>query len=473
MPSYDPDQHPHILKLCSDEHTAAIAAFAGDPWGRTPNLDRLASAGVVFDRCYANNPICVPGRYSMLTGRLPREIGTPFFSDVLPLETQTYMRHFSQHGYMTTCVGKMHFHGPEQMYGWKFRPYGDMEVQNHGRIPGYGVGKDVTGEIGDGRTHDYAEYGGMMPFMVKTAGPGEHGFMQFDRLVTEAARVHLRDYFEYLIHTQYAGTRPLLFEVSFKTPHWPFVCPQELFDYYRAIVPPPRLSGGEDLPPQLAGKQRSDTADCTEEQILNARAAYYGLIEWTDRQIGLVLEVLEDLDLLEHFAIMYCSDHGEIAGERGMWGKKTFYDESARVPMILAGPGLPAGKTVTEPCSLVDVFPTLTDLGGLPDPEGIRGESLLRLVEDDTPAQRTVFSELFEGGGKESFMAMRGTCKYIHYSDGARQLFDLDQDPDELNNLAGRPEYADIECELRNALAGLPAPWRNQHPDWHAETNTA
>ncbi len=466
--TYDKQKHPHILKFCSDEHTAAIAGYAGDPWVRTPNLDRLAADGVSFERCYANNPICVPGRYSMLTGLLPRETGTPMFQDLLPLESQTYMRYFAQHGYMTTCVGKMHFHGPEQMYGWMLRPYGDMEVYNHARIPGYDVGNDVTGELGSGRTHDYAAYGGGLPFMIKTAGPGEHGFMQFDRLVTESARVHLRDYFQYLIHTQYAGGRPLLFEVSFKTPHWPFICPQELYDYYREILPPPKLPVTEDLPPALQAKARRDSADCTDEQVRNARATYYGLVEWMDRQIGLVLDVLDDMGMYDDFVIMYCTDHGEIAGERGMWGKKTFYDESARVPMLLAGPGLPAGRTVTGNCSLIDVFPTLTELAGLPAPPKIRGRSMLLLLNDDVDDDRIVFSELFDGG--ESFMAMRGDMKYVYYQDGSRQLFDLGKDPEETVNLAGDPTHADIEAELHRALGELPAPWRNEHPDWRMQT---
>ncbi len=470
MPEYDQEKHPHILKICSDEHTAAITGYAGDPWVRTPNLDRLAARGVVFDRCYANNPICVPGRWSMLTGQLPRENGTPYFKDLLPLDTQTYMRYFSQHGYMTTCVGKMHFHGPEQMYGWMLRPYGDMEVYNHERIPGYDVSKDVTGEVGCERTHDYSEYGGMMPFMVKTAGPGEHGFMQFDQMVTEAARVHLRDYFDYLIHTQYSGGRPLLFEVSFKTPHWPFICPQELFDYYREIVPMPQISRPEDLPPSLARKAERETADCTEEQILNARAAYYGLVEWMDRQIGVVLETLEDMGMLDQFNIMYCADHGESAGERGMWGKKTFYDESVRVPMVLSGPSLPDGKTVSDSCSLIDVFPTLADLAGLPAPENVRGESLLQLMENESAEPRTVFSELFDGE-TESFMALRNNIKYVHFEDGTRQLFNLAKDPDELVNRAGRKEYAPIEKQLRTALANLPEPWRNEHPEWSMRTS--
>ncbi|MBN1672832.1 MAG: sulfatase-like hydrolase/transferase [Kiritimatiellae bacterium] len=468
MAGYDKRQHPHILKFCSDEHTAAITGYGGDPWVRTPSLDRLAAGGVRFDRCYGNNPVCVPGRYSMLTGRLPREIGTPMFRDILPLESQTYMRYFAQHGYMTACVGKMHFHGPEQMYGWMLRPYGDMEVYDHSRMPGYGLGQDVTGQIGFGKTHDYNAYGGMMPFMIKTAGAGEHGFMQFDRLVTESARVHLRDHFEYLIHTRYAGARPLLFEVSFKTPHWPFICPKALFDYYRAIVPPPRLPVTEDLPPALARKAERESADCTEDQVLNARAAYYGLVEWMDRQIGLVLNVLDEMGLTDEFVIMYGADHGENAGERGMWGKSTFYDESVRVPMILAGPGLPAGRTVSAACSLIDVFPTLTDLAGLPPPQGIRGESLLPLLEDDTPVERTVFSELF--GGQESFMAMRGGVKYVCYQDGSKQLFDLGGDPHETVNLAGTPEYAAIQKDLHTALQQLPAPWRNQHPDWRMQT---
>jgi len=450
-------RYPSILKICSDEHSPFVAGFAGDSIVRTPHLDRLAAQGTRFDRCYAANPGCVPGRYAMISGQLPREGGTLRYGDILPLETPTYMRHFAQHGYQTTCVGKQHFHGPEQMYGWMFRPYGDMEC-DPAAIPGYDRARDVASETGKAK-FDFKPFGGVMPYLLKTAGPGTGGFQLFDQSVTREACLHLRDYFETLIHTRYQGERPLLFEVSFKTPHWPFVCPQELFDYYRERVELPERGLPDGAPEPVQRKAASDNADVTDEQKLNARAAYYGLVEWMDTQIGIVLQTLADIGRRDEFIIMYGSDHGEMAGERGLWGKHCFYEASVRTPFILAGPGIPAGRTVHANTSLMDVFPTLTDLAGLPTPEGIRGQSMLPLLEHDDDHGRIIYSELHDQGSSE--MALSGDLKLISYDNGQTELYDLQADPHETCNLSGRAAYGPAQKKLQQALGNLPAIDRN------------
>jgi len=456
-----PPRHPNILKLCSDEHSPFVCGYAGDPWVRTPNLDRLAAEGTVFENCYATNPICVPGRNSMICGKLVRELGTPYYHDVLPLESHTYMRHFAQRGYQTTCVGKQHFHGPEQMYGWMFRPYGDMEVMNNSNIPGYSPDKDVAGELqrrGRGLAH-----------WVRSARPGREGFMLFDESVTREAVLHLEDYYSGMIIPRYMPERPLLYEVSWKTPHWPFIAPPELFDLYRRIVGPPAKPPPENPVPYIRRKHEGDQPDdVTDEQVLNARAAYWGLVEYTDRQVGIVLDALDRLGVRDDFVVMYCSDHGEMAGERGLWGKHCFYEESARVPMILAGPGIPKGRRVRENVSLMDVFATLCDLAGLPAPEDLRGPSMVPLLDGPGAfGERTVFSELYLGE-VSSVMAKRGDVKYVCYSDGARELYDLSHDPGEVENLADHPCYAAVQHELHEALAALPGPWRTGDPNWRA-----
>lgn len=455
-----PSEHPHILKFCTDEHAPQVCGYAGDPWVRTPNLDRLAAEGVVFDNCYCANPICVPGRNAMITGQLVREVGTLYYSDVLPSGLPTYMRQFSEHGYQTTCVGKMHFHGQDQMHGWLFRPYGDMEILLRQNMPGYSVEKDVVGPT------KYRPGQRGLPHWIRDAHAGETGFMGFDRSVTREAGIHLRDYFRRIIYPVYSAERPLLFEVSWKCPHWPFTAPQELFDYYRGIVGPPEKALPEGAPPSLHRKHAEDQPDdITEEQILNARAGYWALCEWVDMQIGVVLDTLKELGVRDEFAVMYCSDHGEMAGEHGLWAKHCFYEESARVPMILSGPGIPAGRRVGENVSLTDIFPTLCDVAGLPTPEGLRGRSMLPLTHDPPQAgERMVFSELY--GETCSFMAKKGDVKYICHSDGSRQVFDLARDPGELDNVADRPEYAGIRRQLHDALAALPDPWHAGEPDY-------
>ncbi len=471
-------KHKHILKLCSDQHSPVISGFVGDELVRTPNLDNLAQNGVVFGNHYCNNPVCTPGRYSMLTGRLPRELGTLYFSDILPLETQTYMRYFSQHGYMTTCVGKMHFHGPEQMYGWKFRPYGDMEVFDADYITGYSEEKDVVGGIDKAsakRKIKVEEYGGYNAYMLKTARRGDNEFMLFDKSVTKEAVLHLKNYFLSILDQKYQGTRPLLFEVSWKTPHCPFVGLPKLFDYYRERVSLPGKRIDKEylatLPLSIQKRHSIDQpGEITEDQILDARAAYYALVEFTDMQIGIVMSALKELDMMDDFYIMYTSDHGEMAGEHGLWQKTCFYEESARIPMILAGPDIPKGKRVYHNTSHIDVFPTLCELAGLPEAENIRGKSMIPLINSNEKQGNIIFSELYSGNGntqKNSFMAKYQNIKYVDYCDGTSQLFDLDKDRDELINLTDEPEYKNIKKKLQDALVNLPEPWRANDPDWN------
>lgn len=455
-----PADHPHILKLCSDEHSPFLAGFAGDPWVRTPNLDRLAAEGTVFENAYCANPICVPGRNAMITGKLVRDVGTVHYHDVLPSGLPTYMRTFSRCGYQTTCVGKMHFHGEDQMHGWLFRPYGDMEIVIRPNFPGY----DPEGDVAANIKYDDKRFG--LSDWVRTAGPGETGFILFDKSVTREACIHLRDYFKWMIYPVYDARRPLLFEVSWKLPHWPFTAPQALFDHYRGIVGLPERPFPEDPPAYIAAAHdRDQPADITDEQILNARAAYWALCEWMDTQIGIVLDVLEELGVRDEFVVHYTSDHGEMAGEHGLWGKHCFYEESVCIPLILHGPGIPAGRRVRENVSHVDVYPTLCDIAGLEPPGGLRGRSVMPLLERDTRGERIVFSELYVGP-HASLMAKQGDLKYVWYSEGEAQLFDLARDPRESVNFAGHPDYADAKSRLYKALESLPEPWDATDPDW-------
>lgn len=446
-------QHPHILLFCDDEHAPQVMGCMGDPIVRTPNLDRLAARGVNFTNAYCNNPICVPGRYSTLTGKYVRDIGALNYGAGLDPKTWTYPKHFARAGYQTTCVGKMHFMGLEQMHGWLFRPFGDMElVHGHSKLPGF--------------TNDpYKESNSKGPALsgwVKQARTGKDGFIIFDESVTREAKINLRDYFECNIMPIFNSNRPLLFEVSYKTPHWPFIAPQELFDYYRERVTMPEVMEVPDHP-YFSHKATWETPEAnTEDEILNARAAYWGLCEWVDFQIGLVMETLEELDIMDEFMIGFRSDHGEMAGEHGCWGKGCMHEWSSRIPFMLSYPGeIPENTNITENVSGVDLFPTLCDYAGLEIPNDLRGQSLRPLIDGSNPetfAKRTVISEFF--GGHNCVMAKRGNIKLISYSEGPAQLFDLGKDPNEVNNLNGNTDYTEIQNQLKNEINQLPEPWR-------------
>ena len=462
---------PLILRITTDQHSPAVAGFAGDPFVRTPHLDRLASRGTVLANHYCASPICVPGRYSMMTGRLPREIGTIDFWDVLPSDTPTYASVLGDSGYQTTCVGKMHFHGSDQMHGWHFRPYGDMEQLNRTSLPGYSADKDRF-QAWREPAFRYSDHGGYTASMLKFARPGNDKYILFDESVIRESILHLTDYYQGLVADieDYQGTRPLLFEASFKTPHCPFVCPPDLFEYYMDVLPMPAKPGDPRAPEFIRRRRDAEQPDwVTPEMARRARAGYWGLVEWVDRQIGRLLQTVEDLGLLDDTVILYTSDHGEMAGERGLWQKSCFYEESARVPTILAGRGIPQGNVVTDCTSHLDLLPTLCEWAETEPPSGLRGRSLLPVCRGESNLERVVFGELYQRSNLQEYalMARQSGLKLIRYSTGESELFDLKTDPAEQCNLW--PESAERAAVLDDALAGLPAPFRVGQPDWKLE----
>ncbi len=471
--------HPHILLICTDEQAPQYMGCMGDPIARTPNLDRLAARGVLFQNAYCNNPICVPGRYSILTSKYVRELGSLEYGSGLDPRTWTYPKHFARAGYQTTCVGKQHFMGLEQMHGWMFRPYGDMELDGHfGRpkIPGY-RGDPFAGKLGGipGRPK------GNLAGWVREAGPSDKGFINFDRMVTACAELHLRDNFQPVIMGEYQPDRPLLFEVSYKCPHWPFWAPKDLFDYYRPRVSLPRI--GPDGPGNFfldRIRQGETPFENTPDEILNARAANYALIELADREIGKILDCAQGLGILDEMLVVMHCDHGEMNGNHGAWGKGRAYEHSVRVPLMMSLPGtIPAGTVIDAPVSNVDIFPTLCDYAGIDASPGLRGESLRGLIDGHEAGRwenRPIVSEFFNWR-RGWTMVRQGRLKYVDYwghpddefplDCWARtgwqrdaQLFDLQADPDERVNLAGRADHAAACAQLQAIIDALPVPFR-------------
>jgi len=474
-----PRRHPHILLICTDEQAPQYMGCMGDPIARTPNLDRLAARGVLFRNAYCNNPICVPGRYSMLTGKYVRELGSLEYGTGLDPRTWTYPKHFVRAGYQTTCVGKQHFMGLEQMHGWMFRPYGDMELCPTGgrpKSPGF-TGDPFQGTLGDvpGRPP------GNLAGWVRAAGPSAKGFINFDHLVTASAQLHLRDYFQPVIMGEYQPDRPLLFQVSYKCPHWPFWAPRELFEHYRKLVQLPRIPpdapGNFFLDHQHRGEQPFAN---TAAEILNARAANHALIDLVDRELGKVLDCARDLGILDNLLIVMQSDHGEMNGNHGCWGKGRAYEHSVRVPLLVSLPGtIPAGLVIDAPVSNLDVFPTLCDYAGIAAPAGLRGESLRTLIDGrdrNRWQSRPIIAEYFNWR-RGWTMVRRGHLKYVDYWghphdtvpldcwdrtgwQRAVQLFDLLADPAEQINLANNPAHSSVCLELQAIIDALPVPFR-------------
>lgn len=425
----DTDNRPDLLVFLSDQHTARIVRAEGDEVVETPNIDRLYSEGRAFSNTYTSCPLCVPARMSMLSGHLPSRTGIFTNSGTLPSDHATFAHCLGAAGYETVLCGRMHFLGPDQLHGFSRRLVGDFTPCYLGR---YGmVRSDLGPYVGTPAGKFDKLYGG-----------GTSPVLEYDRAVVDAALEYLRQ----------PHDKPFLLVVGIYGPHHTFVAPEPLYRKYLDALGPPRSSAVED--PHLHPFLRERRRGLAQDVVRCLRAAYYGLVEHVDSLVG---ETMQAMD--EHLAATgrrgtacYLSDHGELAGERGLWGKMTFYEESARIPLIFRGHGVRPDSPETTPSSIMDLGPTLCELAGVPPPPEQDGISLVpALVRSDMDPGRRVFSEMLPGG-RPARMVRVENWKYISY-DGidADELFDLAVDPDERVNRIG--EHPDVAARLAAVLA--------------------
>ena len=282
------------------------------------------------------------------------------------------------------------------------------------------------------------------------SGPGTTEEIEVDDQVEAAALDYLRDPAR---HRQ-----PWALNVSFMTPHFPFVVPQRFWDLYSEAavdlptIPPGHLDNQHPVYQRL--RRMFGMADFSEELVRRGRVGYYSLITYLDEKIGRLLDVLEATGQRENTLIAYFSDHGEMAGEHGMWRKSNFYEQSVRVPLQLAWPGhLPAGRRVNGVVSLVDLVATVVEAAGA-SPEGVDGDSLLALARDEAANWKDeAFSEyLAHGVARPMAMLLRGQYKLNYSLDDPVELYDLARDPGEYQDLGSDPAYQEIREELRRAL---------------------
>ena len=428
-----PDKH--IVFILSDQHHAGVAGFAGDPFVRTPNLDRLAAGGAAFDACYCPSPLCVPSRSSMLVSALPNV--TKVYDNIASLRSDraTFVHCLDAAGYHTVLAGRMHFNGLDQRHGFAERLVGDITATVPGSLDQpYGVLANTTWHH---------------PNSLKLSGAGHTSVLEYDRAVTDAAVACI---------ARHERAEPLFLTVGLYKPHCPFVCPGELYRYYYDLLPPPdeqQLRAA--IHPQLGRSQVFTRAGgFTAEDVRRARAAYYGLVELMDSQVARVVDSAEAKWGADNVMIVYASDHGETLGEHGLFWKENMYDASARVPMIFRLPGqIAAGRRLTEPTSLMDLGPTLLSFAGGPKLPGAQGVDLAAALtgRGKLDAGREVVSIL---GCSDRPMAMirRGQWKLVRYQgSGADQLFDLAGDPLELRDLGGSLEHEAVRRDLSDRLA--------------------
>lgn len=441
-----PDQ-PNFLLIMSDQHHPRVMGCAGDPLVRTPHLDALAASGVRFTSAYCGSPLCVPSRMTFMTSRHCSDLDVYTNGCVLASDIPTFAHSLGATGYEVVLGGRMHFVGPDQRHGFGRRLIGDISGRdgvNLGNIPVVSTGQSRE--------------------TVQIAGPGRTGYQAYDAAVLEACQGYLRE-----AGCKARGPRsPFCLVAGFLMPHCPFIAPKPLYEYYRERIDLPRMPDGyleQQHPAVRELRQRRGFDQLTADETLNARAAYYGMVEYFDGIVGQLLDTLRAAGLAEDTVVIYCSDHGDCIGEHGLWCKTTMYEGSVGVPLIVSAPGMiPGGGVAGANASLLDLGPTMLDYAGAAPLEGVAGRSLRPVMEGDVPpgSDDTVMAEMIGYGlspqePPEPAMRMikQGPCKLVHYEGFEPQLFNLDDDPGEFVDLAGEAQQGALRDQLHaRVLAG-------------------
>jgi len=450
------DPRPNILFLMSDEHSfrfmSNLAHEEGGEPCHTPTLDGLVSQGVRFDAAYCPMPLCTPSRMCTFTGLHSHRCGAWGNSHILRPELPTFARALSRAGYRTATVGKMHLGGTLQHAGFDDRPYGDF---------GGPCAHQTNPELEP--LGDKAFKQGLRERTTQVGVCSIPESMLQERMTIQESVAWLRE--------QQAASpeQPWLLYASFSRPHFPLTAPRRHFDrYWPNGVTPPRVGKTSDaMRHQLTQDaiRGFRTEEIGEEEQMRARAAYFACVDYLDEMLGDMLAQLDHSGLLENTIIIYVSDHGEMAGEHGLWWKNVWHEASTRIPMIVSTPAHRRGELapaiVKTPVSLLDMFPSLCSLARAEAPEGLDGVDISPLFRNEECPAATERP----GAVCESFWPRWGECaefrmirseryKYIAFRGCDDMAFDMLNDPDEQHNLAGTAtgEVAEELERLRRAV---------------------
>jgi len=432
----DKRQRPNVLFIAIDDLNDWVGFLGGHPQALTPNLDRLAERGVVFENAACQAPICTPSRASLLSGKYPSTSGLYFLSpgyrqaETLK-DTVTLPQYFRQQGYRTYGVGKIFHAGGDDA---SFDLYG-------GHLGGFGPTPEQ--KISYLKGHPLWDWGAFPDVDEKMP----------DYKVAEWAVEKLRE----------PQDDPVFLAVGFWRPHVPMFAPQKWFDMHpleQVIVPPDPKEDLDDIP-QYARDLTYGGAAPRHEEVLemgefrHAVQSYLACVTFVDHYVGKVLKALEESPHADNTIIVAWGDHGFHLGEKFRWAKRSLWEESARCPLVISAPGLSRGSRCARPVGMIDLYPTLVDLCGLPAKDGLDGQSLRPLLEEPTTAWERPALTTF-GPGNHSLRTER--WRYIRYADGSEELYDHYADPYEWHNLAGDARYAGTIEEIKRWLP------RHDHP---------
>ncbi len=439
---------PNLLFIMDDQHRHDYLSAAGATFVRTPNLDRLAERGVRFSQCITNAPVCAPARIGLASGYQPARLGCLDNNCYLPRHITPYYARLRDAGYRIGCVGKLDLAKPDpyngrhgdrpRVYGWGFTHPVECEGKMHA-----GMADQPRGPYG----FWLQEQGLFERFRADYAARGARGWIEgasHDSILPE-------DAFE----DAYIGRRavewmdtvsddyPWHLFVSFVGPHDPFDPPTSYAERYRGAAVPPAIRGNEEGKPAWVNARRRDL---TEDAVAATRRQYCAAIELIDDQVGRIIEAVERRGMAEDTIVVFASDHGEMLGDHGLYTKSVPYEAALRVPLIAAGPGIAGGRTSDALVELIDVNPTLCGLAGLPAQEGLDASDFSAVLTGD----RSTHREEAASALREFRLVRTVDHKLVVHHTGETELYDLKNDPEELENVAA--DRSDAVNALRRRL---------------------
>lgn len=453
-------QHkPNVLFVISDDLNCRIGCY-GDPVAKTPNIDRLASWGVRFDRAYCQFPLCNPTRCSVLTGCYPTTTGILDNNTLLVRDahTETVQDCFRRHGYAVAEHGKI-WHGRNR----GIRP-GEPKPKGEWFLPVERAQQQI--DEPDYWDHHHSPYRHRtIPDPQRYAwanvyGPLKPGDRGRDAPTADRAIASLREF--------KSGDRPFFLAVGFRLPHVPLTAPQKFFDLYAPTKMPlpsdfanqPTLGPGMPHDELRVNIDLFASRSFSEGEAREAIQAYYACTSYMDAQLGRVLDELEKLGLRENTIIVFWGDHGWHLSEKGMWAKGTTFEVSSRGPMIIVDPGQPtaAGRASSRVVQYLDMYPTLMDLCRLDGPTTLEGRSLRPLLKNPKAQWNHPAFTVQTRGWFIGRSVRTERWRYTEWNEGRRgaMLFDHNHDPDETHNLTGDPRHIAVVKEMKDLLSRGP-----------------
>ena len=429
---------PNILIFMVDQLNGTLFPDGPAEWLHAPNLKKLAARSTRFQNAYTASPLCAPGRAAFMSGQLPSDTGVYDNAAEFTSSIPTYAHHLRRAGYQTCLTGKMHFVGPDQMHGFEERLTTDIYPADFGWTPDY----RKPGERIDWWYHNMGS--------VTGSGVGEiSNQMEYDDEVAYNATRKVYDY------ARGKDERPWCMTVSFTHPHDPYVARKKYWDLYEdcehllPTVPAMEYEDHDAHSQRIFDANDWRSFDISEDDIKRSRRAYFANISYLDDKIGEVMEALDSTD--QEAIILFVSDHGDMLGERGLWFKMSFFEGSARVPMMICAPDMKPGLIKT-PVSNIDVCPTLCDLAGVDMSEvepWTTGQSVKPMGQGIERTEPVAIEYAAEASYAPMVSLRYGKWKYNRCKLDPDQLFDMDADPHELTNLAEVPAHQGTRGQLR------------------------